>query len=127
LMDQLMGRPRGSHLISIPNLLIALTIQGVIADPHVLASVRALNLACLLIDLDPASNDCDPADDEYGPVGACVTSRMREVPERLARGGFESPWPTEPSIGRGALRPSSLADPIVRSDDLIHSLCRLTC
>ena len=108
--------------------MIALTIRGGIPDPHVLASLGALNLICIvLVDPDPASNDCDPADDECGTVGACVTSGMREVLERLARGGFESPWPTVPSIGRGALRSSSLPDPIVRIDDLIHSLCRLTC
>jgi hypothetical protein len=127
-MDQLMDRPRGSHLISIPILLIALTIQGVIAAPHVLASLGALNLICIvLVDPDPVSNDCDPADDECGPVGACVTSRMREVPERLARTGFAPPGPTVPSIGRGALRFPSLPSPIVRIDDLIHSLCRLIC
>jgi hypothetical protein len=127
-MDELMGPATGSHPISIPILLIALTIQGVIPDAHDLASLRALNLVCMvLINLDSSSNDCDSADDVCGPVRSGITSEMRELLKRLASTGFELPGPTVPSIGRGALRFSSLPSPIVRIDDLIHSLCRLIC
>src|SRR4051794_26246564 len=113
-MDQIMGNARESRPVSVQVLLIALTIQGCRPDAHVLASPGALNLAGMfLMDLEPPSDDGDPADEVFGPAGPCATSGMREVLGRLARAGYASPRPIVPLIGSGASWFSSLPSPIL--------------
>jgi hypothetical protein len=131
----LVGRTRKPHLISI--LLIASTIQILLIEstiPRVLpgirdlASLTALDLACaVLLGQDSSSDDCGTEDELCGSMRAGTIADIRQRSKRWSdtRSDLRS---TVASIDRGALRFSSLTSPIVlRIDDVIHRLCRLTC
>jgi hypothetical protein len=128
-MSELMGRASGSHPISIPILLIAVAIQAILPDAHDLASLRALNLVCVLLslDLDVSSVDCEPSEEVCGPVRSDIALEMRELVRKLAATGFDLNGPTGLMIGPGNSRCSSLDSAVLRFDDLIHFLCRLIC
>jgi len=123
-----MHRTAEPHPISIPILLIALTLQGIIPDAHDLASLQGLNLVCMvLLELDFSSNDCDSADEVCGPIHSGITPETRELLNRVATAGLKLTRQTVPSIGNGSSWYLSPPGPIVRIDDPIHSLCRLIC
>jgi hypothetical protein len=123
-----MGRAAPLHRISILIVLIAVTVQAIIPDARDLASLRALNLVCLIVlDLNPCSDDCDSTDEECAPPLSDATWELRELARRLATSPLELPGPTAPRIDPYGRRSSSLGSSIVRSDDLIHSHCCLNC
>jgi hypothetical protein len=124
-----MRRASGSHPISIPIVLIAVAIQATLPDAHDLASLRALNLVCLLLplDLDFSSDDCEPSEEVCGPVRSDITFELRELVRKLAAIGIDLNGPTGLMIGPGNSRCSSTDSAVLRFDDLIHFLCRLIC
>jgi hypothetical protein len=72
------GRAAKSYRISILIRLIATTVHRIIPDPHDLASLRALGLACLvIIDLDSDSNESGLTDDLCEPLVSDTTWETR--------------------------------------------------
>jgi hypothetical protein len=123
-----MGRATRSHRISIPILLIAVTIQGIIPDADDLASLRALNLVCQdIFGIGFCCDDCGSSDEVCAPLRSEQIWEKRELTERQATSRFGWPGPTAPMIGPHGYRSSSLGSSIVRIDDLIHSHSCLNC
>jgi hypothetical protein len=127
-VDGLMDRAARSHRISIPILLIAVTIQGIIPDAQDLASLRALNLVCQVIfRVGSGCDDCSSPDDVCAPLLSEKTWEKTKPAECRATSCFGLPGPTAPMIGPHGYRYSFLGKAIVRIDDLIHSHSRLNC
>jgi hypothetical protein len=127
-VDGLMGQAARCHRISIPILLIAVTIQGIIPDARDLASLRALNLVCQVIfSVEFGCDDCSSSDEVCALPLSEKTREKRESAECRATSYFELPGPTASMIGPHVYRYWFLGKAIVRIDDLIHSHSCLNC
>jgi hypothetical protein len=124
-----MGRARRSHSMCLPILLIAVVIQGILPDAHDLASLRALNLVCMLLplDLNFSSDNDEPSEEACGEVRSGITVEMRELVQKLAVIGIDLSGPTRLMIGPGNSRCPSKDGAVPRFDDLINFLCRRIC
>jgi hypothetical protein len=127
-MDELMCLTTRPHPISIPILLVTLTLQGIVPDAHDLASLRGLDLVCMvLFELDFSTDDFDSADEVCGPVLSGITRQTRKLLNLLATAGLNLTRQTVPSLANSPFCYLSPHGSIVRIDDPIHSLCRLIC